>query len=358
MDMSSSEEEEESPPKKSKTENDVVMDVDQDDSDNEDVADDDDEDQFYDAEAHEEPEEMDVEMEASSPDENRKPPAKTLHGITLSFLAGPLKGRVFNMIKGENETVIVGSNPVAKGIGTSVLQIADDSMAASHVQLQIEVQRKKYWRIEVTDLKPKNGGTTSINENRIPPGNARVAMPGQNIQFGETKVLVLAYNGAKADYGVVEPERAPARRKRSVAATIAVDNSPQVEVVEDTKPAPMEVVKKNATARLVVTAGPHKGEEFFLGKGGSEKILFGKKASTKAKNVDAISLSRDTNLKANHARLDFCGNKQCLKIKVTNMSAGAHTFVDVNPVSKDRVAFSGQTITIGDTVMRVESVSS
>jgi hypothetical protein len=62
-------------------------------------------------------------------------------------------------------------------------------------------------------------------------------------------------------------------------------------------------------------------------------------------------------MKANHARLDFAGNKHCLKINVTNVSGG-DTLINVDPVSKDRVAFAGQTITMGDTVMRVESVSS
>jgi hypothetical protein len=71
----------------------------------------------------------------------------------------------------------------------------------------------------------------------------------------------------------------------------------------------------------VVTAGPHTGEEYFLGKGGSKKILFGTKPSTKAKDVDMISLPRAT-MEANHARLDFVGNKHCLKINVTNMSGG------------------------------------
>jgi hypothetical protein len=171
--------------------------------------------------------------------------------------------------------------------------------------------------------------------------------------------------GAQADYAAATPERTPTRRTRIVAA--AIENSPQVlvedtkpspmKLVEDTKLAPMKVAKKNATARLVVIKGPYKGEEYFLGKGGSDKILFGSKPSTKAKNVNMISLPLDTNMKANHARLDFVGNKHCMKVNVTNMSAGGHTLVDVNPVSKDRVAFSGQTITIGDTVMRVESIS-
>jgi hypothetical protein len=386
----SSSEDVESPPKSvRKTWNDAAMDVDQDNDDDDDDSDN----KFYDTDAHPDPKELDEDVEASLPDdENLKPPAKNLHGITLSFVDGPLKGRVFHMIKGENETVIVGSDPVPKANGT-VLEIADDALGASHVKLQIEVQRKKHWRLQVTDLKPKNGGTTAIGEYAIPSGKARVAMPGQYIQFGETKVLVLAYKGAKADNAVAEPERSPTRSKRIVAASI--DNSPQVvvedtkpspmklvnknatrertptrrkrsvaaandnspQVVEDTKPAPMKVANKNATARLVVTNGPHKDEEYFLGKGGSEKILFGSKPSTKAKNVDTISLPLDTNMQANHARLDFVGSKRCMKIKVTNVSAGGHTFVGADPVSKDRVAFSGQTITIGDTVMRVESVS-
>jgi hypothetical protein len=355
----SSSEDEESPPKSvRKAWNDATMDVDQDDDD-----DDGSDTNFYDMDAHPEPNEIDADAEASSPDnENRKPPAKD--GITLSFEAGPLKGRVFHMIKGENETLIVGSNPVLKA-KESVLEIADDALGASHVKLQIEFQRKKHWHLQVTDLKPKNGGTTLIGKDAIPLGKTRMVMPGQNIQWGQTKVLVIAHKGAQADYAVATPERTPTRRTRIVAA--AIENSPQVlvedtkpspmKLVEDTKPAPMKVAKKNATARLVVIKGPYKGEEYFLGKGGSDKILFGSKPSTKAKNVNMISLPLDTNMKANHARLDFVGNKHCMKVNVTNMSAGGHTLVDVNPVSKDRVAFSGQTITIGDTVMRVESVS-
>jgi hypothetical protein len=329
----SSSEEEESPPKVRKTEDYAVIDVDEDDDDDD-------------------PEEMDADAEVPLPDENRKPPAKTLHGITLSFVSGPLEGQVFNMIKGEIETLIVGFDPVPKA-NASVLEIVDDALGASHVKLQLEVQFKKHWRLQVTDLKPKNGGNTSIGASAIASGKTLAAGPGQTIHLGQTQVLVLRYKGAKADYAVAEPERTPTRRKRNVAATI--DNSPQV--VEDAKPAPMEVVKPNATARLVVTAGPYKGKEYFLGKGGSEKILFGSKPSTKAKNVDTIPLSRDTNMKGNHARLEFVGNKKCLKINVTNVSKG-RTLIDVNLVSKDRIAFSGQTITIGDTVMRVEAVSS
>jgi serine/threonine protein kinase len=357
-DSSDSEEEEESPPKKRKTADYAVMDVDEESDEEEEVEVADEEDNFYDADAQSEPEEMDVDMDevASSPDENRKPPAKSQQGITLSFKTGPLKDQVFSMIQSENETVIVGYAPVPKA-NASVLEIGDDTLGASHVKLQLESQRKNHWRVQVTDLKPKNGGTT-INTNAIPSGKTQVVMPGQTVQFGKSRALVLAYNGAKADVAVAEPERAPTGRKRNVAA--AIDNSPQVveEIVKDTKPAavPMEVVKKNATARLVVTAGPHTGEEYFLGKGASKKIVFGTKPSTKAKDVDIFALPQASNMKANHARLDFVGNKHCLKINVTNLSKG-DTFINVDPVSKDRVAFSGQTITMGDTVMRVESVS-
>jgi hypothetical protein len=117
----------------------------------------------------------------------------------------------------------------------------------------------------------------------------------------------------------------------------------------------MQVVNKYATARIVVTEGPHTGEEFFLGKGGSKKILFGTKPSTKAKDVNVVALPQANNMEANHARLDFAGNKQCMKINVTNVSGG-DTLINVDPVpvKKDRAAFSGQTIT----VMRVESLSS
>jgi hypothetical protein len=62
-------------------------------------------------------------------------------------------------------------------------------------------------------------------------------------------------------------------------------------------------------------------------------------------------------MKANHATFEFVGNKHCLKINVTNVSGG-ELLINVDKVPKDRVAFNGQTITMGDTVMRVESLSS
>jgi hypothetical protein len=140
----------------------------------------------------------------------------------------------------------------------------------------------------------------------------------------------------------------------------AIDNSPQV--VEDTKPAavPNQVVKKNATARLVVTAGPYTGEVYPIGKGASNKILFGTKPSKKGvPKVDTvISMPLAKNMKASHASLEFVGNKKCLKINVTNLALGGETWINDDPVKKDRVAFAASTITMGDTVMRIEKVSS
>jgi hypothetical protein len=183
------------------------------------------------------------------PDENRKPPAKTLHGITLSFVSGPLEGKVFNMLKGDIETLIVGFDPVPKA-NASVLEIVDYALGASHAKLQLEVRFKKQWRLQVKDLKPKNGGTTLIGATAIPSGKTLAAGPGQTIRLGQTQVLVLNYKGAKADYAVAEPERTPTRRKRNVAA--AVDDSPQV--VADAKPAAKKATakkkKKKVTPKL------------------------------------------------------------------------------------------------------------
>jgi hypothetical protein len=162
-------------------------------------------------------------------------------------------------------------------------------------------------------------------------------------------------NGGDVNAGA-EPEGTRARRKRSVAA--AIDNSPQVD--EDTKPAVVstKIVKKNAAACLVVIAGPHTGEEYFLGKGASKKMTIGTNPSRDTRDPAFVHLPRDENMEEKHASLEFVGNKHCLKINVTNIKSKGHTLINHDPVAKNRVAFAESTITIGDTVMRVKSVSS
>jgi hypothetical protein len=125
--------------------------------------------------------------------EDRKQPAKV--GISLSFKAGPRNGEVLNMIKGENETVIFGSNP-ARNANASAFKIEDDTLGISHVKLQIVRCHKKCWRVQVTDLKPNKGGTTIGRIGPIPKGKSFEATPGQTIHFGKSQVLVLKYTGA------------------------------------------------------------------------------------------------------------------------------------------------------------------
>jgi hypothetical protein len=189
---------------------------------------------------------------------------------------------------------------------------------------------------------------SSPDENRKPPAMSKEKKAFLRLRAAESVQQRNATGGIAGVTASASAAAASARTARSA-------KEKKKRTKEEKKPAPMKVANKNASARLVVTKGPYEGEEFLLGEGG--KILFGIKPSTKAKNVDTISLPLDTNMQANHARLDFCGNKKCLKIKVTNMSAGGRTLVDGNPFPKERVAFSGMTITIGETVMRVESVS-
>jgi transcription elongation factor Elf1 len=127
---------------------------------------------------------------------NRKPPAKTPQGMTLSFKAGPLKGQDFHMIKGKNETVIVGSNPIPK-TNASVLKIADNTLGASHVKFHIQFHKKR-WSLTATDLKP-NKGVTKVNAYAIPAGKIQLVLPAQYIYFGQSTVLVLVYKGANTE---------------------------------------------------------------------------------------------------------------------------------------------------------------
>lgn len=93
-----------------------------------------------------EPAAAEASANATQPEENPEPPARVLpdepeemritparplratKGITLSFTAGPLTGQVFHLIKGVNESVTVGSNPVRNKDNPSVLRIADDGV--------------------------------------------------------------------------------------------------------------------------------------------------------------------------------------------------------------------------------------
>jgi hypothetical protein len=296
----------------------------------------------------EEPEDMDMEVEASSPDENRKPRAER-RGIQLCFANGPCKGQTFRILKGVNETVIVGSNPVPKA-NESVLKITDDpTVGKPHAKLELQLFRKKLYRLVVTDLKPNNTATL-VSGLAIPRGKNRVALPTQTITFGGTQMKVSEYQDDGADSPMAEPEPAPIRRKRSVAA--AIDNSPK-KAKETGKPARMEVVNENASCKLVVTAGPYEGEVYYLGEGGSQSILFGTKPTTRSKTIDVQALPQDGSMEPKHARLDWVGDKRGIKIKVTNESKGGETFIGDTRVKKDLVAFPGGSIIIGDTILKV-----
>jgi hypothetical protein len=114
-----------------------------------------------------------------------------------------------------NETVIVGSHPVPKA-NESVLKITDDpTVGKAHAKLELQLVRKRFYHIFVTDLKPKDTATL-VSGLAIPRGKTRVVLPTQIITFGGTKMKVSEYQ---------EPEPAPIRRKRSVAA--AINKSPK-----------------------------------------------------------------------------------------------------------------------------------
>jgi hypothetical protein len=132
-----------------------------------------------------------------------------------------------------------------------------------------------------------------------------------------------------------------------------VDNSPKKAKAKETcKPARMEVVNENASCKLVVTAGPYEGEVYFLGKGGSQSILFGTKPP-RSKTIDVQALPLDRSMEPKHARLDWVGDKRGIMVKGTNKSTGGKTFIGDMRVQKDLVAFPGGSITIGDTILKV-----
>jgi hypothetical protein len=176
-------------------------------------------------------------------------------------------------------------------------------------------------------------------------------------QLTAEKIVATPLNPAKPTKKQMRARARQAIEKRvgTASASITPAKAPAAAKNPDDVAAKKAAAKKNATARLVVIAGPYKGEEYVLGKGYSAKILFGSKPSTKAKNVEMISLPLDTNMDASHALLEFVGNKKCLVINVKNVSKG-RTLINVNPVKKECAGFLGYTITIGDTVMRVDSI--
>ena len=108
--------------------------------------------------------------------------------------------------------------------------------------------------------------------------------------------------------------------------------------------------------KILFTEGPHQGESLSLIKNGTETVILG--SNPKAKNGEAFALPGDDEVDETHLKIDLDANKKMQAVIVTNLSSSCDTYVNGTaiPFKKSRKVFISDTITIGDSTMKIQKL--
>jgi hypothetical protein len=147
---------------------------------------------------------------------------------------------------------------------------------------------------------------------------------------------------------VIVNERGSRRHKnqKTTPEVITID-----EKVDDKAKASTGKPLKRVGVKLVVIAGPHKGESIDLESGGTEMLVLGSKPSSKTGAMYA--LKKDKGIQATHVVLELDVGKKMTTVRLIDKSNG-NTYKNREKVrTSSTKAFLNDTIKIGDTMINI-----
>lgn len=105
--------------------------------------------------------------------------------------------------------------------------------------------------------------------------------------------------------------------------------------------------------KILFTKGPHEGECFTLIKKDTEIVYLG--SNPTAKDGDGFALSGDDQVDDTHVKFVLSANKRLQTVLVTDLKSSSGTYVNGTaiPARKEQKVFINDTITIGDSTMKV-----
>jgi len=263
----------------------------------------------------------DVEMEfVDAAEENVAQNDERKAGVTFVFSDG--EGESFELYKGDNEYVVLGSKP--KDTNSIVVPGAD----AEHVKLTLQVHKKiKYPWVVVKDL---SSSGAFIDAQQIKK-EAKLFV-GQVLKLGATSLKL-----KRTPFG-------------------EVSNKPEGE--EPKKRSSSQNGKKPRGFLLEITEGPHIGETIkLLNTEGNDTLVLG--ANPRPRNGFGFRLNREKAVTAaSHLRIELdISKKSYCKASVTDLKArgkNAQINGDTLETGKSRAVFANDMITIGQSVIKIK----
>lgn len=105
--------------------------------------------------------------------------------------------------------------------------------------------------------------------------------------------------------------------------------------------------------KILFTQGPHQGESFSLIKKEMETVYLGSRPTVN--DGDGFALTGDKHVDDTHTKLVLSATKRIQSVLVTDLRSSSGTYVNGSsiPARKERKVFIGDSITIGDSTMKV-----
>lgn len=266
----------------------------------------------------------DVEMEDMDTAEE-KATEKDKGKSTVTFVFSDGNGEPFELYKGDNDYLILGSKP--KDSNSIVIPNAD----AEHVKLTVQMHRsKKFPVVTVKDL--SSSGTFIDGQTVKKEGKLFV---GSELKLGDSVSLKVK----RTPFSEVNHEVADEAEKKSSSTNGG----------------------KNRGFLLDITEGPHQGETIkLLNTEGNNMLVIG--ANPRPRNGFGFRLNREKAVTAaSHFRIELDASKKSFcKACITDLKArgeGAKVNGDKLEKGKNRTVFVNDTITIGESVIKIKPLS-
>ena len=163
---------------------------------------------------------------------------------------------------------------------------------------------------------------------------------------------------------VAKIDEDPVSSAQPFAATPLCDDSFETAVMdwealpdENEDPEPDQKPEAVFGVTLVVDAGPEKGTAVNLVQGRCETIVIGRKPVVKGGEV-ALELARDKDVDDSHIRMDLSITKKLIGVVVTDLNSSNGSYIGSEKIrsGKDWKIFRGDTVRIGNSVLRVKNL--